>query len=86
MDAGGSVCPEHLGAGSWKISREEDDKWSWTSDPDLEVICVPDPSSESHKEDGAHEEPHRHPPYALPHHRSKQGDCKFIKQGDYEQV
>ena len=71
-NAGGSVCPEHLGPGDWEISREVEDKWTWVSDPDLEVICVPE-NSEDHDDDVGHEESHRHPSYGLTHRRPRQG-------------
>ena len=64
-NAGGSTCPEHLEAGAWQISREEEGKWSWVSDPDLQVTCVTE-VTEAGK--------HKPPPYALPYRRPKQGE------------
>ena len=77
--AGGSTCPEHLQAGAWEISREVEDKWTWVADPDLKVICVPE-TSRGHGA-GSHEEPHRFPPYAMPHQREKKGDYKEYLEG-----
>ena len=79
FDVGGSTCPEHLEAGAWEISREVEDKWTWVADPDLKVVCVPE-TNKGH-EAGSHEEPHRFPPYVMPHPREKQGDSQEYLEG-----
>ena len=52
------------------------------ADPDLKVICVPE-TSKGH-DARSHEEPHRFPPYVMPHQREKQGDSD--SQGCLERI